>query len=132
MGNHLRSRQDGALNHLPGHIRLCRLTDLQDGRTLGFYLKERGGEVAIFLYREADRIFAYENACPHLGAPLELHDHRFLSADGRHFLCSTHGALFDKTSGRCLSGPCVGRSLRALEVECDAHGQIWLAIPGFD
>ena len=47
---------------------------------------------------------------------LDFMPDRFLTRDGRHLLCSTHGALFDIATGLCLHGPCKGRSLRAVPV----------------
>jgi nitrite reductase/ring-hydroxylating ferredoxin subunit len=38
----------------------------------------------------------------------------FLSYDRRHILCTMHGALFEKETGLCVAGPCLGRSLIAV------------------
>jgi len=37
-----------------------------------------------------------------------------------------HGALFDVETGTCVSGPCAGRSLRALPLRV-ADGWVFLA-----
>jgi len=78
-----------------------------------------------FIYRRGDRLLAYRNACPHQGTPLELFPDRFLTGDGRRFLCSTHGAQFRIEDGYCLKGPCKGKSLEALAIEINA-GWVWL------
>jgi nitrite reductase/ring-hydroxylating ferredoxin subunit len=59
----------------------------------------------------------YVNRCPHAGNPLNLLPHRFLTADGTLILCSSHGALFEKSSGYCVAGPCAGRSLTPVALE---------------
>jgi hypothetical protein len=41
---------------------------------------------------------------------------RFMSGDGRHIACFAHGALFRPKDGLCVSGPCQGQYLTAVEV----------------
>jgi len=43
-------------------------------------------------------------------------DH-FFDAEGRHLVCSTHGAVFRPEDGYCLAGPCAGESLEPVPVE---------------
>lgn len=105
---------------------LCRLDELPDRGTHGFDLGPDADPREIFLYRDGRRVFAYENACPHLGSPLEFMPDRFLAADGRHFLCSTHGALFRLEDGHCVSGPCQGQALLQFETEVDGDGRVLL------
>jgi nitrite reductase/ring-hydroxylating ferredoxin subunit len=69
-----------------------------------------------FVVRRAGRVHAYVNHCPHAGFPLNGSPDRFLAPDAPLILCSAHGALFEMDSGRCISGPCFGSSLRALPV----------------
>ena len=47
-------------------------------------------------------MIGYVNSCPHLGSPLDWVPNRFLSADGRHVLCATHGALFRIEDGKVV------------------------------
>jgi nitrite reductase/ring-hydroxylating ferredoxin subunit len=89
---------------------LCRLDDLQPGVAVGF----DGGLLAI---RLADCVAIYVNACPHLGVPLDWLPGKFMSADGRHIVCATHGAEFRPEDGFCLRGPCRGDSLTAVPCE---------------
>jgi nitrite reductase/ring-hydroxylating ferredoxin subunit len=49
---------------------------------------------------------AYENACPHVGTPLDWDANQFFEEDGRYLICSTHGAIFAPDTGLCLGGPC--------------------------
>jgi len=59
------------------------------------------------------------NQCAHLSYPLNYLPDEFLSYDRQHILCTMHGALFEKDTGLCVSGPCLGRSLRALPVRIE-------------
>ena len=77
--------------------------------------------LSLFLVRgDGDAIYAYENHCPHAGGPLNLLPNKFLSRDGQHLLCSTHGAKFNIHDGVCIRGPCKGECLNALDVAVDA------------
>jgi len=62
-------------------------------------------------------VHGYLNRCPHAGHPLDLRPHHFLTADGTLILCSSHGALFEKSSGYCVAGPCAGRALTPVPLE---------------
>ncbi len=62
-------------------------------------------------------MFVYVNACPHLGSSLDWGPDRFLTADGAHVVCATHGALFGIADGVCLRGPCVGDQLEPVPAQ---------------
>ena len=95
---------------------LCRFEDIADPGAKGFTLEEEGARREVFVVRQLGHVFAYENACPHVGTPLDFMPDQFLTRDRRHLLCSTHGALFEIATGLCTHGPCRGRSLRALPI----------------
>jgi nitrite reductase/ring-hydroxylating ferredoxin subunit len=42
---------------------------------------------------------------------------RFLSADGSHIICATHGAEFRISDGECVYGPCMGDRLEAVMIQ---------------
>jgi nitrite reductase/ring-hydroxylating ferredoxin subunit len=69
---------------------------------------------------------AYLNRCRHLPIPLDGGTRRFLDDDRRYLMCGTHGALYRLEDGYCFVGPCRGESLRAIAVEVDAAGAIWI------
>ena len=69
---------------------------------------------------------AYVNRCPHRALPLNLLPDRFLSHDGTMIVCCMHGALFEKATGYCVAGPCVGGSLTPIPV-CVIDGLVLLA-----
>lgn len=89
---------------------LCRLDELQDGATKGFR-PPKGGFTGLFAVRQGSELRVYVNACPHLGTPLDWAPDAFLSSDGRHIICSMHGAEFEPLTGLCTRGPCQGDRL---------------------
>lgn len=91
---------------------LCLLSDLDATGAKGPIRVDRDGRaVSIFVVRQDDRVFAYEDSCPHAFAPLEMEPDRFLDLTGTALLCTMHGARFDIATGACVLGPCKGRSL---------------------
>ncbi len=93
---------------------LCRLDEIADPGARGFTIEAPDGRRELLVVRRLGHVFAYENACPHIGTPLDFMPDRFLTRDRRHLLCSTHGALFEIATGLCVRGPCKGQSLRPL------------------
>jgi nitrite reductase/ring-hydroxylating ferredoxin subunit len=105
---------------------ICRLEDIPDAAAKGFTVPDGKGIREIFIVRKQGHVYGYINSCPHLGTPLEFLPDRFLTADGQEILCSTHGARFETTTGRCVAGPCRGRFLKP-EPLCIDGGMIVLA-----
>ena len=94
---------------------LCRLEDIPDGEARGFP-PAPGGFVGLFAVRQGPRVHVYVNACPHIGVGLDWMPDKFLSADGSHIVCATHGAGFAIADGVCFTGPCQGDSLEVVPV----------------
>ena len=103
---------------------LCALDELEDGAAKGFVLAD-GRD--IFVVREVDRVYGYENSCPHQGTPLDWTPETFISEDSGLILCATHGAQFEIADGVCVSGPCEGDRLTAVAVRVDAAGNVVLS-----
>jgi nitrite reductase/ring-hydroxylating ferredoxin subunit len=82
----------------------------------------------VLVVRQDDALYAYVNSCPHLGTPLDFLPDRFLDRDGRHLLCSTHGARFRIADGFCIEGPCAGQSLERLALRVE-EGEILMEAP---
>ena len=101
---------------------VCAENALPDGQGRGFEL----GRWSLVIVRRGNRLFGYDNRCPHRGTSLDWTPDKFISADGAHLQCATHGALFRFEDGLCVAGPCSGQALRprALVV---ADGQVWLS-----
>lgn len=97
-----------------GH-RLCRLDDISDGGSGGFFSEMSDGRLLYMAIRQGDAVFVYVNACPHTGMPLDFQPGRFLNTDGTLIQCSSHGAEFRIEDGYCVAGPCAGDSLKPVK-----------------
>jgi nitrite reductase/ring-hydroxylating ferredoxin subunit len=73
----------------------------------------------VFVVRWEGVLSAYENACPHMGTPLNFLPDRFFDRAGQHLLCATHGALFRVADGFCIAGPCAGKSLKPMAISIE-------------
>lgn len=105
---------------------LCSLDDVAAHGCRGFRVGAGDWPLRGFVVRVADGVRAYVNRCAHLNYPLNYTPHGFLTADGSMIMCNVHGALFEKDTGYCVSGPCYGLSLIALPVRIDG-GYVLLA-----
>jgi nitrite reductase/ring-hydroxylating ferredoxin subunit len=94
---------------------LCRISDIPENGAKGFPGLD-GAFIGLVAVRRGDAVYVYENACPHIGTPLDWTPDRFMSADGRHLICATHGAEFTIDTGMCVSGPCRGDQLTPVDV----------------
>jgi nitrite reductase/ring-hydroxylating ferredoxin subunit len=95
---------------------LCLVSDIPENGAKGFPGAD-GAFTALLAVRQDDNVHVYENACPHIGTPLDWVPDRFMSADGRHLICATHGAEFTIATGMCISGPCKGDRLTQVKFE---------------
>lgn len=96
---------------------IAKISDLPNHGGKDVLYKSEAFQTNIFVQKSDDTIHVFENRCPHAGTPLNMFGEKFLSMDGKHILCRTHGALFDKSSGKCVGGPCKGMYLRAVAFE---------------
>lgn len=102
---------------LPAGTVFARLAELPDGAARAFDLNgEDFPPITGLLVREGGQVHAFLNRCPHAGRPLNFGSGGFLTADGELLQCHAHGALFEKSTGLCVAGPCVDESLRRLPV----------------
>ena len=100
----------------PAELLIASLAELVDGTAQGFDMEVLGKRRLFFGVRLGDAVHVYVNSCPHMGTPLNILAHRFLTSDGKLINCSTHGALFDIANGLCIAGPCKGRALAPIPV----------------
>jgi nitrite reductase/ring-hydroxylating ferredoxin subunit len=108
---------------------ICAAADLREAGTGVRFEVELGGEtVPAFAVRHAGRVFAYLNRCAHVAMELDWRAGEFFDADGRDLLCSTHGAVYAASSGRCLGGPCAGKPLTRLRIEERDGGVFYLGV----
>ena len=92
--------------------RLCHRDAIPPASAKGFDLDDQ----SIFVVNQAGEFYAYRNRCPHLGVRLEWLPDRFLEQQSELIICATHGALFLIESGECISGPCHGQALQAVDI----------------
>ncbi len=104
---------------------LCRLDDIPDGGSNGFFTETSDGRLLYMVIRRGHEVFVYVNTCPHTGMPLDFQPGRFLTKDGTLIQCSTHGAKFRIEDGFCVSGPCEGDSLTPVTAEI-RDGRVYL------
>jgi naringenin degradation protein FdeD len=111
--------QNGGRQALSDRI-LCRVDELAEGSARGFRFGMGAAVRAVFIVKKGGAIYAYDDACPHMGTPLAFLPDRYVDRDGRDLLCATHGARFRIEDGFCLSGPCAGRSLARATIRIES------------
>jgi nitrite reductase/ring-hydroxylating ferredoxin subunit len=109
-------------------IALCRAEEIGEGQARGFVVGEGAARHDVIVVRRHGVLRAYLNSCPHQGTPLETFADKFLSSDGKLFVCSTHGARFRVEDGVCVSGPCLGKALLAIDPIVGDDG--WVGLSG--
>jgi apoptosis-inducing factor 3 len=90
--------------------------DIQEGTPFSADLSE---EESVLLVRKGNDLFAWGNACPHVGCPLswgQIHDDEIV--------CGCHNARFDITTGKLRSAPGVD-DLPAYEVR-EEDGEVFV------
>ncbi len=80
----------------------------------------------LVLARRGDKVWAYKNACPHMGVGLDSAGDKLTTYDDSFLICTMHGAMFEFATGYCLGGPCEGFSLTSVPI-CVENGVIYLA-----
>ncbi len=99
---------------------ICASGDLAEaGRGVRFEVEFRGGLAAAFAVRHEGRVHAYLNRCSHVAMELDWQPGAFFDAEGRDLICSTHGAVYSASSGKCLGGPCSGPLVKLAVEERD-------------
>lgn len=107
---------------------LCHTHELTNLQARGFTIDSDQGSLELFIIKHDDQINVYRNHCPHLGIPLNWQPDDFMSLEGTHIQCATHGALFALEDGHCVAGPCRGQYLTALDYEHRDNDELWLKL----
>ncbi|MGH7826736.1 MAG: Rieske (2Fe-2S) protein [Candidatus Binatia bacterium] len=110
---------------------IAQVDELQPGEVKKFWLICQKYRVDAFVVNDQGSFYAYVNRCRHMTTPLDFIRDRFLSEDGRHLMCYTHGALYEPATGLCIAGPCKGESLYRLPVRVD-EGEVVIGCPEGD
>jgi nitrite reductase/ring-hydroxylating ferredoxin subunit len=104
---------------------ICDASALQDaGAGVRFEIEYWGQRAPAFVVRHEGRVHGYLNRCAHVAMELDWREGQFFDMDGRDLICSTHGAVYAASSGRCLGGPCGGTPLVRLCIE-ERAGRIY-------
>lgn len=99
------------------------------GEVLATELVFEGRRLPVILLRLArGHLRCWVNLCPHMAVPLGPPGASLYDRGRKHLVCSTHGALFRPDDGLCVSGPCGGDHLDALEA-VEVFGQVQIFVP---
>jgi nitrite reductase/ring-hydroxylating ferredoxin subunit len=113
-----------------GERLICVSSALADsGRGVRFEVEYFGEVAPGFAVRHRGTVYGYLNRCAHVAMELDWQEGVFFDSEGRDLLCSTHGAVYEAATGRCLGGPCNGSPLVKLRLE-ERNGQVYFI--GFD
>lgn len=91
-----------------GWIAACEFADIPQGSVVECKIKDR----SVLLYREGEEVSCVENACAHLGMPLEMGEIQ----DGI-ITCGYHGFRYELATGICLTVPEVQLKVHAVRVK---------------
>ena len=109
---------------------ICASAALADsGLGVRFRIHPADADEKGFAVRSNGRAVAYVNRCPHMGTELDWQPGEFFDLAGLYLVCSTHGALFEPGSGKCVAGPCRGASLEPLAIR-EEGGEVFLELAG--
>jgi nitrite reductase/ring-hydroxylating ferredoxin subunit/Fe-S cluster biogenesis protein NfuA len=97
-----------ATNASQGWIAACALNDIPQGSVVERKIQDR----SVLLYRDGNEVSCVENACAHLGMPLEMGEIQ----DGI-ITCSYHGFRYELATGICLTVPEVQLKVHAVRVK---------------
>ncbi|MEP4892277.1 MAG: Rieske 2Fe-2S domain-containing protein [Aliiglaciecola sp.] len=105
---------------------LGNIADIIDGQAKGFDPASCGQD-SMFVVRKGSKVYAYRDICPHYASTsLPWKRHHYLDASANNIVCAAHGALFAVHDGMCLRGPCVGQSLKTIEIEVGSNNEMWV------
>jgi nitrite reductase/ring-hydroxylating ferredoxin subunit len=105
---------------------ICAAAHVEEGaKGIRFTVQRYGRDEPAFMVRYDGRVYAYLNRCAHVPVQLDWMEGEFFDISGLYLVCCTHGAAYLPYNGRCISGPCSGRSLVRLTVE-ERDGNVYL------
>ena len=107
---------------------LCQVDEIDPKTGKEALIQANAGTRYIALFKVNDEVCAYLNSCPHQGRSLNWAPDQFLLGDDGNLVCPHHGACFELSSGECVSGPCEGAALTAMDIEV-SEGTVFLKDP---
>ena len=96
-----------ALHAASGWVDAAGIDEVPEGGITERKIKQR----SVLLSRQGSRISCFDNACAHLGMPLEMGE-----VEGGVITCSYHGFKYLLESGECLTAPEVQLKVHAVRV----------------
>jgi nitrite reductase/ring-hydroxylating ferredoxin subunit len=109
---------------------LCASADLAEaGKAWVFDVLLWRRPARAFALRFEGRVVAYLNRCAHVPTEMDWQPGEFLDAERRFIVCTTHGAVYEPTTGHCIAGPCAGARLMAIDVVERAGQVYWYPSP---
>ena len=112
-------------------VAICSSDALETGGLgVRFEVADESVTLPAFVVRHSEGVAAYINRCAHLALELDWDRGLFFDVDQRQLICATHGALYTADTGKCVSGPCNGTGLEALEV-VEKEGTVYLRDPRY-
>lgn len=97
-------------------VEVGKLEELSDPGCREFRIGNGDWPFMGFVVRQGGAVYAYQNFCVHVGHQLNWAPDAFLTKDRGHIICASHGAMYEIDSGLCIAGPCMGKSLRQVDV----------------
>lgn len=109
---------------------LCHETEVAEGDAKGFPI-DGAPRTKVIVLRHGGRLIGWLDSCPHYpgGTPMAWRTDAYLNKDRTKIVCASHGATFDKETGECELGPCIGKSLTHVPLRVDADGGVHIADP---
>ncbi len=102
-------------------IQVCPLAAVPDG---GVRMIEVAGSdlipIRLLVLREVERVWGFENRCPHFGVPLAAKEKQLIFEAGVSMTCNTHYARFRWRDGVCDRGDCEGEALTVAALSVSA------------
>ena len=99
-----------ALSAVTGWVDAASVDEIAEGGVTERKVKGR----SVLLSRQGSRVSCFDNACAHLGMPLEMAE-----VEGGVITCSYHGFKYLLESGECLTAPEVQLKVHAVRVMGD-------------
>lgn len=119
-----------AESRLGGRV-IATVQEVAPGTVKKFWIICQQYRLDALLVNDGGSFHAYVNRCRHMPTPLDFVRDEFLTDDGKHLRCYTHGAVYEFGSGLCIDGPCKGESLYRLPVQVD-KGEVLVGCPEGD
>ncbi len=107
--------------------KICETQSFAQQISQGFEFTLNQQNYHLFIIKQNQQYYAYQNQCPHTQAPLNWQPNVFLDSNEQYIQCSLHGALFMIETGQCVHGPCLDQFLTHLATKIQDNW-IWIAL----